>query len=215
MEKLKDILIKVSELFRRYGIKSITMDDVAKELGISKKTLYQYVEDKTDLINKLMDFEIEGSEICFDRILKTRQNAIEELFEVNRFITSMMKRYTLSFDYDLKKYYPEIYQRIFAERRKKIYEAALANFKKGKAEGLYRQELNEEILTKLHVSRMENLYSSSLFSMEEINAGDVFKEMFNYHIRGIANEKGIKFLEKNIHKLDYKAKEIFEQNDEL
>jgi TetR/AcrR family transcriptional regulator, cholesterol catabolism regulator len=210
MEKLNEILMKVSELFRKYGIKSVTMDDVAKELGISKKTLYQYVIDKSDLINKLMDYEIEGVEICFQGILTTKQNAIEELFEVNRFMMSYLKRYSPSFDYDMKKYYPDIFNRVFIIRRNKIYNTTLANLKKGKLEGLYREELIEEVLTKLHVSRMENMSSSSLFTMEEINSGEVFKEMFIYHIRGIANEKGITFLEQNKHKLDYSEKEIFE-----
>lgn len=215
MEKINEILMTVSELFRKYGIKSVTMDDVAKELGISKKTLYQYFIDKTDLINKLMNYEIEGVEICFNEILATKQNAIEELFEVNRFMMSMLKRNSPSFDYDMKKYYPDIFNRVFTVRRNKVYNATLANLKKGKMEGLYRQELNEEVLTKLHVSRMENMHNSSLFTMEEINSGDVFKEMFIYHIRGIANEKGIKILEQNIHKLDYTDKEIFERKDDL
>jgi TetR/AcrR family transcriptional regulator, cholesterol catabolism regulator len=215
MEKFNDILKKISELFRTYGIKSVTMDDVAKELGISKKTLYQYVDDKTDLINKLIDYEIEGTEACFNQIINTRQNAIEELFEMNRFIISMLKRYSLSFDYDLKKYYPEIFQKIFTIRRNNILHATLANLKKGKIEGLYREELNEEILARLHISRMENMRSNSLFTAEEINSGEVFKEMVISHIRGIANEKGIKFLEQNMHRLDYTEKEIFEQKDEL
>ena len=215
MEKFNEILMKVSGLFRKYGIKSVTMDDVARELGISKKTLYQYVIDKTDLINKLMDYEIEGASICFDGILTTKYNAIEELFEVNRFLMSMLKRYSQSFDYDLKKYYPEIFDRTFLIRRNNIYNGVLANLKKGKLEGIYRKELNEEILTKLHVSRMEHIYSSSLFTKDEINSGEVFKEMFIYHIRGIANGKGIKVLEQNIHKLEYSDKEIFERKDEL
>jgi TetR/AcrR family transcriptional regulator, cholesterol catabolism regulator len=209
MEKRNDILIKVSELFRKYGVKSVTMDDVAKELGISKKTLYQYVADKTDLINKLMDYEIEGVGICFKGILATKQNAIEQLFEVNRFMMSMQKRYSPSFDYDMKKYYPDIFQRVFMIRRNNIFNASVANLQKGKLEGLYREELNEEILAKLNVSRMENMRSSSLFTAEEINSGEIFKEMFIYHIRGIANENGIKFLDQNKHKLDYTDKEIF------
>jgi AcrR family transcriptional regulator len=215
MEKLNDILMKVSELVRKYGVKSVTMDDVAKELGISKKTLYQYVIDKTDLINKLMDYEIEGVGICLNGVLATKQNAIEQLFEVNRFMMGMQKRYSPSFDYDMKKYYPDIFHRVFMIRRNNIYNASLANLKKGKLEGIYREELNEEILAKLNVSRMENMRSSSLFTIEEINSGEVFKEMFIYHIRGIGNEKGIKFLDQNKHKLDYTDKEIFEQKDEL
>ncbi len=215
MEKLHDILPKISEMFRKYGIKSVTMDDVARELGISKKTLYLHVTDKTDLINKFMDYEIEGISNCFNSILEIRHNAIEELFEINRFMISMLKRYSPSFDYDLKKYYPELSQRVQLTRRTKIYNTTLENLKKGKLEGLYRQELNEDILTKLHVSRIENMAGSSLFSPEEINSGTVFKEMFIYHIRGIANEKGIKFLQKNIHKLDYSDKDVFEQKDKL
>ena len=215
MEKFDQILMKVSELFRKYGIKSITMDDVSRELGISKKTLYQYVCDKTELINKLMDFEIEGVSICFDGILTKKYNAIEELFEVNRFMVGLLKRFSPSFDYDLKKYYPDIYNRVILIRRNKIYNATLANLKKGKLEGLYREELNEEILTKLHVSRIETMQNNSSFTVDEINSGQVFKEMFIYHIRGIANGKGIKVLEQNIHKLDYTDKEIFERKDEM
>ena len=207
MEKLQEILVKVSEQFRKYGIKSMTMDDVARELGISKKTLYQYVADKTDLINKLIDYEIETAVSQFNNVLKTELNAIEELFEINRFMAGMIKRNSASFDFDLKKYYPDIFQRVQSIRRNKIFNATLENLKKGKIQGLYRQELNEEVLTKLHVFRIENIHNSAIFNMEEISSGIVFKEIFVYHIRGISNEKGIKFLEKNIHKLDYK--EIF------
>lgn len=213
MEKIQDILSKVSELFRIYGIKSVTMDDISRELGISKKTLYLYVTDKIDLINKLIDFEIEKAQKSFDGIFETNLNAIEELFEVNCFMMNMLKRNSPSFDYDMKKHYPVIFQKIHSIKRTNIYNATLNNLKKGKAEGLYRQELNEEILTKLHVSRIENLPDSSLFTTEEINSGNVFKEMFIYHIHGIANEKGIKFLNENIHKLDYFGKDYLADNE--
>jgi len=123
----------------------------------------------------------------------------------------MMKRNSASYDYDLKKYYPEIYQRIVQIRRKGMYESVLANLKRGKAEGLYRSEMREEIITRLQISRLENMYTDVMFSIDDFSTENIFRELFIYHIRGIANEKGIKYLEENLHKFDYSEKEIFKE----
>ena len=209
MEKPNDILIKVAILFRKYGIKSITMDDISREAGISKKTLYQFVTEKSDLVNKVIDSELQRTRDCFESVRAVGNNAISELFEVNRFMIEMMKRNSPSFDYDLKKHYPEVFQKVVMTRRKGMYDSVLANLKRGKAEGIYRAELKEEIITKLQISRLENMVSDVMFSIEDYSTENIFKELFIYHIRGIANEKGIKYLEENIHKFDYKEKEIF------
>jgi AcrR family transcriptional regulator len=209
MEKMNDILIKVAILFRKYGIKSITMDDISREVGISKKTLYQLVTEKTDLVTKVLESERERTKECFESVRAAGKNAISELFEVNRLMIEMMKRNSPSFEYDLKKYYPEVYQKVILSRRKGMYESVLANLKRGKDEGLYRAELKEEIITKLQISRLENMYSDVMFTIEDYSAESIFKELFIYHIRGIANEKGIKYLEKNVQLFDYTEKEIF------
>jgi AcrR family transcriptional regulator len=206
MEKLNEILVKVAILFRKYGLKSITMDDISREVGISKKTLYLFVTDKTDLVNKVVESELLHSKDCYESVVSYGRNAISELFEVNRFMVEMMKRNSPSFEYDLKKHYPEAYQKILVTRRKGMYEAILANLKRGKAEGFYRDEMNEEIITKLQISRIENIYSDTMFSIEEFSTENIFKEYIIYHIRGIANAKGIKYLEENLHKFDYSEK---------
>jgi AcrR family transcriptional regulator len=213
MEKLNDILVKVAILFRKYGIKSITMDDISREVGISKKTLYQFVSEKTDLVNMVLDSEMERTKECFESVRSVGKNAIDELFEVNRFMIEMMKRYSPSFDYDLKKYYPEVYHKVTMNRRKGMYESVLANLKRGKKEGLYRAELKEEIITKLQISRLENLHGDAMFTVEDYSTENIFKELFVYHLRGIANEKGIKYIEKNMHKFDYSDTEIFKENE--
>jgi len=215
MEKENDILVKVAGLFRKYGIRSITMDDISRDAGISKKTLYQYVTEKTDLVNQVVDFELERANECFESVRSLGTNAISELFEVNRFMIEMMKRNSHSFEYDLKKYYPEAHQKILQRRRKGMYDSVLANLKRGKAEKLYRSELNEDLITRLQISRIENMYNDVIISIGDYSAENVFKEMFIYHIRGIANEAGIKFLEENIHKFDYSEKEIFKDNEDL
>jgi len=214
MEKINDILYKVAGLFRKFGIKSITMDDISRELGISKKTLYQFFTEKTDLVNQVIEFEMNHTKSCFESVTQLGKNAISELFEVNRFMVEMMKRNSASFEYDLRKYFPETYQKILQSRRKGMYDSVLANLKRGKAEGLYRSELNEEILTRLQISRLENMYGDPMFSISDFSTENIFKELFIYHIRGIANEQGIKYLEENIQKFDYSEIEIFKHNRE-
>lgn len=211
MEKLNDILLKVAVLFRKYGIKSITMDDIAREAGISKKTLYQYVTEKTELLNKVMESEMGRTKECFETVRAGGKNAIDELFLVNRFMVEMMKRYSPSFEYDLKKYYPEAHNKVLMARRKGMYDSVLANLIRGKEEGLYRAELNEEIITKLQISRLENMYTDVMFSINDYSTESIFKELFIYHLRGIANEKGIKYLEENMHKFDYTDTEIYKE----
>src|SRR5665811_2127221 len=110
-DELKNILLKVRELYMKYGIKSITMDDVARELGISKKTLYQYVTDKDDLVRKFVDYEIDQKQDEVIRCFNIRFNAIEELFEISFFMNKMMRNQNPATEYDLKKYYPNHYQK--------------------------------------------------------------------------------------------------------
>jgi len=199
---LKNILNKVRELYLKYGIKSITMDDVAKELGISKKTLYQYVTDKDDLVGKFIDFEIatRQEEVC--KCFKIGFNAIEELFEISLFMNNMMRAQNPATEHDLKKYYPHHYQKTVKVRRDRMYEYILLNLNKGKKEGLYRADMNEEVIARLYLSRIENIHFNELFTVEEFTSIKLFKELLTYHVRGIATPEGIIVLEKKIIELE-------------
>jgi DNA-binding XRE family transcriptional regulator len=201
-EELKIILLKVRELYTKYGIKSITMDEVATELGISKKTLYQYVTDKDELVGKFIDNEIElrQEEIC--KCFKTGFNAIEELFEISIFMNRLMKDQNPATEHDLKKYYPHHYNKTVKTRREKTFSYILLNLKKGKEEGLYRKELNEEIIAKLYLSRVESIHFNDLFTVEEFTSMKLFMELLIYHVRGIATDKGIIVMEKKFKELE-------------
>ena len=205
-EELKNILERVGCLYQKYGIKSITMDDVARELGISKKTLYQYVTDKTDLVNKVYELEMEKRKCDFEKIHDDSKNAIEDLIEVHRFVYQKMKEYNPSTEYDMRKYYPELNKKIQEQRHKNMYERVLENIKKGKQQGLYRTELNEEIITQITVTRSEISGGIENIGINEFNSPNFFTEIMIYHIRGIANEKGLKVLEENMDKLSNQIK---------
>jgi AcrR family transcriptional regulator len=195
---LKNVLLKARELYMKYGIKSISMDDVARELGISKKTLYQYVTDKDDLVGKFIDNEIflRQEQIC--KCFRIGYNAIEELFEISMFMNRLIRDQNPATDYDLRKYYPHHYQRMVKTRREKMYNYILLNLKKGIEEGLYRDDMNKEIIAKFYLSRSENIHFNELFTVEEFTSIKLFIELLTYHIRGIATRKGINVLEKKI-----------------
>jgi len=199
--KDKDIIRKVAQLYSKYGIKSITMDDVAHELGISKKTLYEYFSDKFHLVNAVVEQEILFNDLRLKEQKSNSGNALQEMFQIYRFHLQMLKEYNPALEFDLKKYYPEIYFRLKRIKRAKIRETTLNNLVKGKRESFYRKELNEEIITKLTVLRIEGLSESDLFSQEELYSHEFSKEMFLYHLHGILTPMGIEYLNNNLEQL--------------
>ena len=199
---LNNILVKVRELYMKYGIKSITMDDVARELGISKKTLYQFITDKDDLVGKIIDYEIEVRQEQIFKCFNVGFNAIEELFEISIFMNKMMREQNPATEHDLRKYYPQHYQKTLNTRREKMYSYLLLNLKKGKKEALYRDDLDDEVIAKLYLSRSENIHFNELFTVEEFTSLKLFIELISYHIRGIATEKGLVALEKKVKELE-------------
>jgi AcrR family transcriptional regulator len=202
IKEFEDILQKVSALYRKYGIKSVTMDDVAHELGISKKTLYQFVSDKTELVQMVVEHVRQCDFSAMKKKEGTDLNAIEEMIEVSQHVNSLIMDHSPTYEYDLKKYYPDIYRNLMSARRKLMYEAMIANIRKGKREGLYRKELDEKIIAKLHLLRVENIQSSEIFGEEEMYSKKFFREVFVYHIHGLATEKGLKVFHDNIGKLE-------------
>jgi AcrR family transcriptional regulator len=204
ISELKNILIKARELYMKYGIKSITMDDVAREMGISKKTLYQFVTDKDDLVGKFIENEITQRQVDLFKCFQIGFNAIEELFEISVFMNKLMRDQSPVTEYDLKKYYPHHYQRMVETRRDRMYNYILQNLKKGKKEGLYRGDMDEDVIAKLYLSRTENIHFNELFTVEEFTSLKLFTELITYHVRGIATAKGITILDKKLKELETK-----------
>lgn len=200
-DKVKQIIPKVYRLYQRYGIKSVTMDDVAQHLGISKKTLYESFADKEDLVKQVLIWDYDKKLEFFLEIEKKNLNAIEELFEVYKMIKESYKDYNPSVEYDIRKYYPALNTQLRAIRRKRMFELSVKNMNKGKREGLYRKGLNASILARLHVFRVENIIESELFSIEELTSIKVFHEIFVYHLHGILSDEGRKNLSANHRKL--------------
>lgn len=179
------------------------MDDVARELGMSKKTLYQYVQDKNELVNKIIDHEVAKKENMINNPELKEMNAIEATFHFTGLINETLKEYSPAIEFDLKKYYPDLYKKVNDIKKEKIQYVVINNIKKGKEEGLFRQDIDEEVIAKVHVTRIMANASEELVTLEEYSSAKFMKEMLVYHIRGIATEKGIQVLDdllKNLNK---------------
>ena len=191
---------KIMGLFMRNGIRSMTMSDIASNLGISKKTLYKYVRDKDDLVAKLVTMNKQEEECFVAEINKSDLNAIDQSFEVTKFVTAKLNNVHPSIFYDLKKYYPDAWD-IFQQHKNEYIATWLEeNLHQGIKEGLYRDDLNATIIKDLYLARIDDMLEQKYSSLKEYSFGEVYLESFRYHIRGIASEKGIKYLINKIQK---------------
>ena len=188
--KEQEILVKAAELFSKYGIKSMNMDDISRQLGISKKTLYQYVDNKKDLVKKSIELHINHEQCCMKDVLNEEDNAIDELLKMTKMVGSQVKEMHPSIIYDLKKYHAEAYKCLTNHRNLFVYEKIKRNIEKGVKSGLYRQNINPEILTRLYLSMVNVILDPESNSLSDFTNEEIYTEMVRYHIKGIASNDG-------------------------
>ncbi len=193
-QKEKEILMQASELFSKYGIKSMTMDDISRQLGISKKTLYQYVDNKKDLVKKSIQIHINEEECCMENVLSSDGNAIDELMMMIKMVSSQMKEMHPSVIFDLKKYHIEAYRCLTDHRDDFIYTNIKRNIEEGIKSGFYRDNINPEVLTRLYLSMVNVIMDPESSTLKDYSNAEIYTEMVRYHIRGIASSKGREYL---------------------
>lgn len=193
-EKETAIVVQVHKMFLKYGIKSVTMDDIARELGISKKTLYQFVKDKNDLVNKAMDYQVAVDIQKVADITAKKLNAVDELLEIGQFVSHTLKSMGASALYDIQKYYPEVWRSHFEYRQNYVANTIAANIAKGIKEGYYRKNMNAEVIAKFFVVKVENMFDDRIFPPDQYNLADVYLEYIRYHLMGIASQKGADYI---------------------
>lgn len=193
-EKVKHILEKVSELYIAKGIKNVTMDDVAENLGMSKKTLYQYFSDKATLIEQVLYYYMNIHNQDFSMLCKDETNAIDKLYAVSKIISKMLGSVPVVVLDDLHKYYPEILHKYLTMKRDHILSQIKKNLKDGIEQGLYRENLDIDIASKSYLALSETMIDTTYYPTEKYVSVSVLNELFMYHIRGIASDKGMKYI---------------------
>ncbi|MBU2555099.1 MAG: TetR/AcrR family transcriptional regulator [Bacteroidetes bacterium] len=195
--KRNEIVDQVKKLYLEFGIKSVTMDDVAHKLGISKKTLYEHFTDKKQLVWSVLECLTNTPNSVLTANMPKNMNALEELLHYYSLQLEMIQNHKPGFIYDLKKYYPRFFEHFNKLKRTRFITQVRNNLIKGKAEGLFRSDLDEEIITRLTLMRMECIMTTDIFLDADISNIKIFNEIFRFHLFGIVSEKGRKLLEKN------------------
>lgn len=194
MDQFNSILNTSEELFFRVGIKSITMDDIARELGISKKTLYIHVDNKKDLVEKVMQRYIENEALFAQEIKQDALNAIDIIVEIIKHVHKSISNLPHSAIYDLQKYYPKSWKLFIDFKNEFIFNMMIKIIHKGKTEGHFRKNINERLIAKFYVIAIDGTLNPLNFQDENIQFKDIYLEYIIYHLHGLVSTEGKKYL---------------------
>lgn len=189
-----DILHTAAEMFLSKGFKSVTMDDIATEMGISKKTIYAQYANKTELVKCCADYIFEQISTTINECLSKNENPIQELFTIRKAVSSLLKDESSSPQYQMNKYYPKIYKDLMNRQFSEMINSVICNLERGVEQGLYRKEINIPFIARLYfgvmnLTKSEELFPTEVFPKKEVNA-----QSLEYHIRGIITPKGEEIL---------------------
>lgn len=199
MEELetKDKILRGAEsLFMKYGVRSISMDDIARHLSVSKKTLYQHFADKEDIITMVSQAHMQRSLEEFNEIRANSTNAIDELARMSVTLKKNMEEINPTLLFDLQKYHPRAWAGWQEFKMKCIYESVQRNLQQGIAEGYYRTDINPEVISILRMAQVEIGFDERIFPQHRFRLAEVQMQIFDHFVHGIVTDKGRKLYEK-------------------
>ncbi len=195
-ERKEKIILTARRLFVNYGIRNVTMDEIAVETGMSKKTIYQIFSDKKELIREVMHYEIDRLQQAIMQIINDATlNPIDKNIKINGLIIQMAKSYPSQVERDLNRFYPEIAYELRKNMMDRMFRSIVENLKKGIADGYYRSDLNPEIIAGLQMTRSEYIrHKNENPYLDAFSVEQVLKEILKYHLYGICSPKGLEYL---------------------
>lgn len=181
---------KAHEQFMRYGIKSITMDDIARTLAISKKTLYQHFQDKDSLVYAVCEAHLESHnhEMCC--IVSQASSAIDEMALLSEFIKNKITEMHPSVLHDIRKYHPRSWDLFVQHRESCIVNSIIFNLKRGVEEGVYRPDINVEILARLRLEQIQLSFDPEIFPPARYRFPDIQIQFFEHFLYGLLSNHG-------------------------
>ena len=194
MEVKDRIRLKAEELFRKLGIRSVTMDEIAGQLGISKKTIYLYYADKDEIVDAVISDTINNSQGLCDVHRSASLNAIHEVFLMMEMIKEMFQDMNPSILHDLERSHPRSFQKFLQHKYKYIYQVMMDNLERGIREALYRSELKIDIIAKLRLETMMLSFNQEVFPKAKYNLLEVEQQIIDHYLYGIASMKGYKLI---------------------
>lgn len=189
-EQQEKWLRRIAELFMRLGIKSLTMDDVARELGISKKTLYQFVENKDDLVKKVIESHLTEECSRSEELSQMAKDALDEMLIVIQANIGDMQRMKANIVFELQKYHRDAWDLLQEYQRGFMYKVVRNNLERGIREGFYRNDFDVDITAKLHLAQSFAIFDETWFPKPPYSSEALFKETMILYLHSIISEKG-------------------------
>jgi len=208
MEPKERILTKAEELFMQYGIKSVSMDDIANNLGMSKKTLYQYYADKDELVEAVINDELQRNQNLCERDQQSSDNAVHEIFMAMDMVVELLNNMNTSLLFDMQKYHPKAFLKFQQHKHDYLFKVIRDNLKRGIQEGLYREDINLDIMARYRVETVMLPFNPDFHTRVKYSLVRLEEELSIHFLFGLASPKGYKLI------LKYQQDRIKSNNDE-
>lgn len=190
MDNKTRIITESKALFMKLGIRSVSMDDIAAQLGISKKTIYLLFADKDELVDQIIEADIQQIQADCTKCCETAMDAIDEIFKTMDMIVSQFRNMNPMVLFDLQKYHHRSYEKFMNHRNTFLLEVITNNLEKGIREGLYRENIRIDILSKFRLESMMLAFNMDVYPPSTFNALDVTLEIIQHFLYGLATQKG-------------------------
>jgi len=194
------ILHTATDLFLNFGFKSITMDEIAKTLSISKKTIYTFYKTKTELVEASVFMIFEQISTGINTICSLKKNPIQELFDVKEFIIDNLKGEQSSPHYQLKKYYPKLFITLQKKQFEIMSECVQENLKRGIETAYFRKEIDIDFISRIYFSGVISIKDIELFPKGKLDMKSLMSRYLDYHLRAITTLKGVEKLKEILSK---------------
>lgn len=185
---------KAAEMFMKWGVRSVSMDDIANALGASKKTLYQYFSDKDELVDEVVEQIVRENQTACDTDRMEAVNAVEEVFKAMDMVDAMFRNMNPSILYDLQKYHPKAFNRFLKHKNDYLYSIVRSNLERGIGEELFRDDINVELLSRFRVESMMMFFNPEFISKQKFNFAEVQQKIMEHFLFGVASLKGHKLI---------------------
>ena len=196
MDVKERILLKSHELFNRYGIRSVSMDDIAAQLGMSKKTLYQYYTDKDELVTAVFSEVMERNRVECSLNRDKAENAIHEVFMAFDMVQEMFANMNVSVLYDMEKYHPACYKKYLEYKNGFMYQMIRTNIERGIKEEVYRNEIDVDIMTRYRIYSIMLSFNTEVFPNNRNNVVYIEQNLLEHFLYGLSTMKGQKLIQK-------------------
>ncbi len=190
MDIKSKIIKEASELVMQYGIRTVTMDDISKNLGISKKTIYQYFKDKKELVNTVTQLHLDTEEERFLSSVKDSKDSIHELILVSQCLRETMKDMKMNVLNELQKFYPEAWQKYEYFKSKVMKETIMRTIMRGQKEGYFRSDIDPDLIATMRMEQVQTFMLNNLLPRDKYSIAEIQMHLFDHFIHGLFTIKG-------------------------